>query len=428
VPKKGSLKKPTYASLRNDLDEFGNAARELEAEIAFALLGPGQPVEGTPSDTPLESLGRSLYFCVPRNDKLIGYWDTVGDRLFKIRNSLNLQGVFRQLPLFAPPIDPAMLARATAAGVDVASIIAGIGAPLAPVRFQILLQKALEICQEVKALGGQILAAIEKKDNEALSVLRAKHESNLLSLVETVRYAQSHEATKNREGIEISLQNAFQGFRHYERLLGREAAEIKLPEYCPLDVSTLDERTFAATEPGVEAPEVGVEIGGSFRDDGGHKISPPEAHELDLLEAAQIIHDGGTALEAVGAALTPIPQFDVDGKPLGVGPGVTVGGVQLGGLFHGLAAVTRGVGARVQHEANLAGKMASFDRREQDWAFQRKLAAGEVTQLYKQLRAAELREHIANREYENHQKQLAQARDVEDFLTNEKRKTTSENF
>ncbi len=57
------------------------------------------------------SIGKALYFCVPRNDKLLSYWDTVADRLFKIRNSLNIQGIFRQLPLFEPPIDPAMLAQ-----------------------------------------------------------------------------------------------------------------------------------------------------------------------------------------------------------------------------------------------------------------------------------------------------------------------------
>ena len=67
----------------------------------------------------LRSLGKALYFCVPRNDKLLSYWDTVADRLFKIRNSLNIQGIFRQLALFEPPIDPALLARAAAAGLDV---------------------------------------------------------------------------------------------------------------------------------------------------------------------------------------------------------------------------------------------------------------------------------------------------------------------
>ena len=40
----------------------------------------------------------------------------------------------------------------------------------------------------------------------------------------------------------------------------------------------------------------------------------------------------------------------------------------------------------------------------------------------------ELREHIAKREYDNHRKQIAQAKDVEDFLSNEKRKTSTEHF
>ena len=169
-------------------------------------------------------------------------------------------------------------------------------APLAPVRFHILLQKALEVCQEVKSLGGQILAALEKKDNEALSILRAKHESNLLSRAETVRYAQWQEAIKNREGIEVNLQNSFQRFKYYERLLGQEPNQIKLPEYAPVDASSIQNRNFSATEPGIEAPDVDVQIGSSFRD-GGHKVNPSEAHEIDLLEVAQIVNDAATVLK-----------------------------------------------------------------------------------------------------------------------------------
>ena len=62
---------------------------------------------------------RLLYFCVPENDKLLGYWDTVGDRLFKIRHCMNIEGQVRQLPLFEPPIDPALLVRARAAGLSI---------------------------------------------------------------------------------------------------------------------------------------------------------------------------------------------------------------------------------------------------------------------------------------------------------------------
>ncbi len=52
-------------------------------------------------------------------------------------HSLNIQ-VFRQLALFEPPIDPAMLARATAAGLDIRAIVNEINQPLPLVRFVFL--------------------------------------------------------------------------------------------------------------------------------------------------------------------------------------------------------------------------------------------------------------------------------------------------
>ena len=121
---------------------------------------------------------------VPRNDTLMAYWDTVADRLFKIRNSLTIEGVFRQLPLFDPPIDPAMLARAAVAGLDVAAVVSGLNQPLPLVRFRVLAARASEICQEVKSLGGQLLSAIEKKDAENLALLRSRQERVVLELAE----------------------------------------------------------------------------------------------------------------------------------------------------------------------------------------------------------------------------------------------------
>jgi hypothetical protein len=72
---------------------------------------------------PLLGLGRTLYFCIPRNEKLLRYWDIVDDRLRKIRNCMNIQGVVRSLALFDPPLDPGMLVKA-AAGIDIGSVVA----------------------------------------------------------------------------------------------------------------------------------------------------------------------------------------------------------------------------------------------------------------------------------------------------------------
>jgi hypothetical protein len=434
VPSTGSNKTQSYASLRNKLDEFSNAAVKLEAEIAFDLFPPPQPAATKPEQVVLQSIGQGLYFCIPRNEKLIGYWGTVADRLFKIRNSLNLQGTFRQLPLFPPPIDPAMLARAVAAGVDIGAIIDGTAQPPSPVRFRVLLRHALEMAQDVKSLGGQILAALEKKDAETLSVIRSKHEVNMLGRADSVKYAQWQEAIKNREGILANIQNAFQRFRHYDRLLGTEEAQIKLPDYPGLDGSVITAGAQVPAEPVVDAADPDIRLGESFRG-GGHKISPEEAHEIDLREASQIVQDAATILEGIGAGLNLIPNVEAKVSPWGIGAGAQFGGSNVGHLFQGLAAVSRGVAGRVSHEAGLAATMGNFARREQDWAFQRKTAAGELTQLFKHLRSAEIREHIAKSEHEHHQQQIQESKDVLEFLTNEEnrlrgeqRKTTTEDF
>jgi hypothetical protein len=112
------------------------------------------------------------YFCVPGNDKLLGYWDLVADRLNKIRHSQNIEGTERQLALFEPPIEPGLLVRAAAAGVDIASALRDISVPLPHYRFKVMLGKALAFCDDVRALGADFLTALERKDAEGLEQLR----------------------------------------------------------------------------------------------------------------------------------------------------------------------------------------------------------------------------------------------------------------
>jgi hypothetical protein len=130
VPQQGSVSTLTYNQLRGKLDAFGNTLVDMEVDMPFDIVqtgGSGSAVNGSQI---LPSIGQTLYFCIPQNDRLLAYWDTVADRLFKIHNSLNLQGMFQQLPLYDPPIDPALLVRAAASGLDVSSIVSGLNQPL----------------------------------------------------------------------------------------------------------------------------------------------------------------------------------------------------------------------------------------------------------------------------------------------------------
>src|SRR5205807_7756578 len=124
---------------------FSNALVEVETLVPL-LPGTG-PTGADPAPLPM------LYFCIPQNDKMLGYWDTVADRLYKIRHCMNIEGVVRQLALFEPPIDPAALVKAVAGGMSLSSALADLNAPMPLYRFDVLLQKANEVCNDVKALG-----------------------------------------------------------------------------------------------------------------------------------------------------------------------------------------------------------------------------------------------------------------------------------
>ncbi len=333
IPKKGSVQTQTYTSLRQDLDAFGNALRELEVDIPFDLAPiPGQASNDGQVQT-LKSIGSSLYFCVPRNNKLLGYWDTVADRLYKIHNSLNIQGVFRQLPLFEPEIDPALLARAAAGGLDVGAVISGLNQPLPLVRFRLIAQKAQEICQDVKAMGNTLLSIIEKEDGEALSLIRAKHDVQIQELVNGVRYAQWQEAIKTREGLEVSLQNAVKRYVHYERLLGETEADA--PDAEPLDSSAMEKQRFKSEEPSVAPRDISYGVFSEALDAAG--LGDLNVLRLNTGEAMSLILEAGTiplesmaiAMDTVGSVLTIIPEFAGRITPWGVGAGVSLNGEQL---------------------------------------------------------------------------------------------------
>ena len=117
---------------------------------------------------------------------------------------MNIEGQVRQLPLFAPPIDPALLVRASAAGLEISSIISGLYAPLPKYRFSFMLQKALEICGEVRNLGSSLLAALDKKDGEELSLLRSAREVNLLQAVRELK-KKSIEEAESQESLASGL-------------------------------------------------------------------------------------------------------------------------------------------------------------------------------------------------------------------------------
>jgi len=71
----------SFNELETQFDAFSNALVEVENLIPL-LPGDGSDNVDSP---PLPM----LYFCIPYNDKMLSYWDTVADRLYKLRHCVN---------------------------------------------------------------------------------------------------------------------------------------------------------------------------------------------------------------------------------------------------------------------------------------------------------------------------------------------------
>ncbi|MCX6543102.1 MAG: insecticidal toxin protein [Acidobacteria bacterium] len=432
VPRKGKVGPATYASLKRDaresgraFDAFSNVLTEIESDLPFAGVTTEAGSDGA-SIEQLAGVGReALYFCAPANEKLIGYWDTVADRLFKIRNSLNFAGAYRQLPLFEPPIDPALLAKGVAAGLDVTAVVAGLTQPLPLVRFQYLAQKAAELCQEVKSLGANLLAAMEKEDSEVLAIMRAQHEGTILALSESVKYAQWREAAKSREALRQSFRNAVERYEYYEMLLGAKEGDIQIVDPDELDLSKdrLAKMDFESKEPDLPRRAIEMDISEKAGGTTGGEIetlSSYEVEELEKLADAQRSQDTAAALDTIAAVLRPIPTIATDIKPFGVGAGFSIGGADIAAVLQIAAGISRAVGAHRGYEAGRAAKIGGYARRQQDWALQSNLAAGDINQIYRQYVAAWIREAIAEKEWRNHKKQIEQSKRIEEFLKGER--------
>jgi hypothetical protein len=347
----------------NDLGSRSFAA--LSGPLAAAeLLVPEASADLALADADLPQPPRFLLstFCVPKNDKLLGYWDLVADRLFKLRHCLNIEGVERQLALFEPPIDPALLVRAAAAGLDLGRVLADANAVLPRFRFNTMVAKATELCGEVKALGGALLAALEKRDAEALALLRSSQECRVLEAAREVRQKQIDEAKETLAGLEES----------------RKLAEKK-KEYYSSRV----------------------------------RISPGEQEQADKALDAGNLQAAAAAFDWLASIIHLVPSFKI-GSPFSIG--ITFGGNDIGGSAKGVAGSLGLTSGALSAVGAQAGTMAGYTRREEEWQFQLALANQEIIQINRQIAAAQVRLAIAEKELTNHDLQVSNSLEIEAFL------------
>ena len=440
MPRQGVKTARNFKQLKQaGLDSMSNALINMEAQFPFNLApAPSQSTSSGNADDQsgaLFGIGRSLYFCIPQNQNLLAYWSTVGDRLFKIRNSENIQGVVQQLPLFDPPLDPGMLVKAAAAGIDIGSIVSGLNQPLGPMRSPLLIQKALELASEVRSLGNALLSSLEKGDAEALALKRQGHEIQLQQMVQDSRYLQYQHAQETTNGLLKTRDSTLERYTFYLRLLGLAPDSQKAPPLSALHRRTLTEDNFddvykaLVDEYDLSVPlqaygQLDLAQGSSPSNQSGASGSGQlylNSHEDDELNThlptARDTRESSSIVIDAAPVLNVIPSVYVDLHYWGLGAHTKVfGGDWLAEAAKVAGEVLQIAAAYEQDQAGIASRTAGYQRRADDWMLQANLAARELMSIGRQIIASLIAEQVAEHDYETVKTQAKQAQEIQSFL------------
>jgi hypothetical protein len=200
---------------------------DLGGRVGAPQLGGG----GGLVDSLVAQLGGA--FCVPPNRTLLARWDRVEDRLWKLHHCRDLDGELRDLALFAPELDP--ITRAAVAELDLGpdELVGELANDVPPYRFAYLIERAKGFASSLAGFGGALLGALERRDSEALSLLR---QEQALAMARLTRRQRVWEVDQAREGV-ASAQAQVAAAEHrrdfYDELLlvgatGLEAREVEL--------------------------------------------------------------------------------------------------------------------------------------------------------------------------------------------------------
>ena len=399
IPKRGKKEPQTYNSLVDKWDAFGNAMVQLELQFPFSnqIQFPYGSSNGVTGAANIWGFATELYFCVPSNAKLMALRDTIDDRLYKVRHCEDINGVFRILPLYEPPIDPLLLVEAAAQGLSLASVLNDLNTTLPNYRFPYMLAKAIDLCGELKSLGGAFLSAKEKGDGEALQTLRASHELSIANLVMTTRTLQVSEAQASLDVLTQNRAGSAYRMKHHLQLLGTDLSAIPQPD-----------QSFNELNDNIEIPT----------DDSGLKLIPSEQQELSLSNTAADLSLGSGALETLAGIFEIFPEFRVAAEPWGVGASENWGPPFAARAMTAVARGLRVYAEYLNHGSTNAGRTTGFKRNAISNSLGANSAGYELVSIDKQIAAQTVRISMANQEITNQQAAIDNSQAVVDFLAN----------
>ncbi len=326
------------------------------------------------------------YFGIEENPQFQDLWDTVEDRLFKIRHSLSIDGVFEQLDLFAPDIDPNDLLRAAAMGnIDMLSLMAGAALEQPKYRFIVLLARARSYNQHVQQLGASLMANIEKKESATLAKMNLSFELDALTKMDKIYQKNIEHANSQLELLKQQGEQVKKKFNHYQKLID--------PQFDSSDDSF---DSAKALTPG--------------NSNAAYTMNDNEKQHTSSMQTAFIFNEIAQGATAAANALGVIPS-----DTWGMAAGVTFGGPNLCSGAMAIANVLSCIEEKHINDAQKAQTIASYERRQEEWVQLVQQCIDEYDDIRSRYNMASLQLDVEKVQYEHYQAQLNHQQDVLDY-------------
>ena len=312
----------------------------------------------------------SFTFCIPPNPMQQALALRVAVGLFKLEHCLNLAGIEREVPPYVAPTD-ALSGLTTLSAAGQLALPPGARLPATPYRYKVLIERTRQLVEFARQMESSFLGFMERRDQEAYTLLRARQDLEMAHATVTLQDLRRTEAETQRELARLQRERVESIRDHYEALLA----------------------------------------------DG---LSVSEVLGLGFLITGALIQNAISiaGLAASGGASAAFSGLVGGAGTLGTGalPSAVVGGL-LGAAGGALAGAVVTGGAGLVTASSVFSTLASFERRAQEWEFQRDLAAGHDLPIAdQQLLAASDRIDIVQQEFSMARLSADHASDVVRFL------------
>lgn len=342
--------------------EIKKAYKENIPQFLLYLECALKPEEKAAARNSEEEFLPDSYFGIPENEELIQLWDTVEDRLFKIRNSMDITGTIRTLSLYGTPVNPLRAAVAGAFSNEVDEPSSTVFTGQSFYRFSYLYEHAVSLAEHLIQLGYSMLSALEKYDAERLRMLMEIQEEALLQDGLALKEGQVKELEQAQKALDAALESAVNRGNFYARQME-------------------------------------------------HLMSDGEAAGYALLAAATVSVTAAGALKTAAGAARLAPQV---GSPFAM----KYGGVEIGSSIETFANALETDGNALRMIADCANMMAEYQRRREEWQLQKMTADFDVRSVQAQICQLSEQIEMAKKEVDMQKRAIEQKKELVRYYQN----------